>query len=133
MTSKIISIEDWVLPSGTVPAVPDRNGYLERLQAADAKLTDPNELLLTWGFHHYFHDKLTLADLDQINATQPIIVWHRSCHEFILNSAAMKKYGLTKEFFAKQDKAAQEQSNLPFEPFAIGTQSLYPVVWPARC
>ncbi len=112
MKSEIISIEDWVLPSGTIPAVRDRNGYLKRLREANAKLKDPNELLLTWGFHHYFHNKLTRADLDKISSTRPIIVWHRSCHEFILNSVAMKKYGLTRKFFAKQDKSAQEQSNL---------------------
>ena len=112
MTSEIISIEDWVLPSGTIPAVRDRNGYLNRLREANANLKDPNELLLTWGFHHYFHNKLTRADLDKISSTRPIIVWHRSCHEFILNSVAMKKYGLTRKFFTKQDKSAQEQSNL---------------------
>ena len=112
LTSEIISIEDWVLPSGTVPAVRDRDGYLKRLRAAEAGLKDPDELLLTWGFHHYFHGKLTREDLDKISSTRPIIVWHRSCHEFILNSAALEKYGLTGDFMAQQDKSAQEQSNL---------------------
>jgi predicted amidohydrolase YtcJ len=112
MMSEIIAIEDWVLPSGTVPAARDRNEYLERLTAAEAKLDDPGEPLLTWGFHHYFHGKLTRADLDKISAERPILVWHRSCHEFILNSAALDIYGVTREHVTKQSESAQEQSNL---------------------
>ena len=112
MTSEIIAIEDWDLPSGKVPAAKDREDYLRRLKAADARLTDPAEPLLTWGFHHYFFGKLTRADLDKISKERPILVWHRSCHEFILNTAAIEKYGITREYLAKQSKSAQEQSNL---------------------
>jgi predicted amidohydrolase YtcJ len=46
--------------------------------------------LLTWGYHHYFHGELTKADLDGISTTRPIIVWHRSAHEFFLNSVARR-------------------------------------------
>lgn len=74
MTSGIISIEDWVLPSGTVPAAKNHEDYIKRLTEANAKLTDPDAVLLTWGFHHYFHGKLTKADLDAISTTRPILV-----------------------------------------------------------
>lgn len=111
MIAEIISIEDWVLPSGTVPAAKNREEYLKRLADASAKLEDPEAVLLTWGFHHYFHGKLTRADLDKISATRPIIVWHRSAHEFILNSATMKKFGVTREWFDKLRGSAREQSN----------------------
>jgi predicted amidohydrolase YtcJ len=114
MKSEIIAIEDWVLPSGTVPAAKDREDYLRLLSAAEKKLGNPDELLLTWGYHHYFHGPppLTRADLDRISATRPIIVWHRSCHEFILNSAAIQKYGVTQEHIAQQSASAQAQSDL---------------------
>ncbi len=132
MTSEIIAIEDWVLPSGTVPAVRDREGYLKRLKEAEARLKDPDELLLTWGFHQYFHGKLTRADLDKISATRPILVWHRSCHEFILNSAAMEQYAVTKEYFSKQSKSAQEQSNLKEGHFwEQGMFAVMPLILPA--
>lgn len=111
MIAEIISIEDWVLPGGTVPAAKNREEYLKRLAEANAKLEDPEAVLLTWGFHHYFHGKLTRADLDQISATRPIIVWHRSAHEFILNGATMKKFGVTEEWYAKLQGTALEQSN----------------------
>lgn len=111
MTSEIIAIEDWVLPSGTVPAAKDHDDYLRRLTEAHAKLEDPEALLLTWGFHQYFHGKLTRAELDGISATRPLLVWHRSCHEFYLNGAAMKKFGVTKEWHDKLMGSAKEQSN----------------------
>ncbi len=50
MTSEIIAIEDWVLPSGTVPAAKDREDYLRRLEEADARLVDSHEPLVTWDF-----------------------------------------------------------------------------------
>lgn len=111
MIAEIISIEDWVLPGGTVPAARNREEYLQRLADASKSLEDPEAVLLTWGFHHYFHGKLTRADLDKISATRPIIVWHRSAHEFFLNGAAMKKFGVTKEWFATLKGSALEQSS----------------------
>ena len=111
MIAEIISIEDWALPGGTVPAAKNREEYLQRLTEANRSLQDPEAVLLTWGFHHYFHGKLTRADLDKISATRPIIVWHRSAHEFILNSATMKKFGVNKEWFATLKGSALEQSD----------------------
>ncbi len=111
MTSEIISIEDWVLPSGTIPAAKNHEDYIRRLTEAHAKMTDPKAVLLTWGFHHYFHGKLTRADLDKISATRPIIVWHRSAHEFIVNTAALEAFGVTVELVASLPKSARDQSD----------------------
>ncbi len=111
MTSEIIAIEDWVLPSGIVPAAKNRDEYLVRLAEADRERSDPNELLLTWGFHHYFHGKLTKSDLDTISSTRPIIVWHRSAHEVIVNTAASKKFGITRELYDTLNASQKQQSN----------------------
>jgi len=111
MTSAIISIEDWVLPQGTSKAAKNHQDYLKRLSDANAAMKDPNELLLTWGYHHYFHGELKKAELDEISATRPIIVWHRSAHEFYLNSAAEEKYGVNKEWFDKLPDSAKKQSD----------------------
>ncbi|WP_418258916.1 amidohydrolase [Haliea sp. E17] len=111
MTSEIISIEDWVLPTGTSKAAKNRSEYLERLASAEAALADPDEPLVSWGYHHYFHGELRKADLDAISTTRPIIVWHRSAHEFFLNSAAEKKYAVTKEWFDELPDSAKRQSD----------------------
>ncbi len=111
MTSEIIAIEDWVLPEGTSKAAKTRDAYLKRLAEANAKLKDPNGVLLTWGYHQYFHGELKKADLDAISTTRPIIVWHRSGHEFFLNSVAEKTYAVTKEWFDKLPDSAKKQSD----------------------
>ncbi len=111
MTSEIISIEDWVLPTGTSKAAKNRSEYLKRLADAEATLEDPDEPLVSWGYHHFFHGKLKKADLDAISTTRPIIVWHRSAHEFFLNSAAEEEYGVTKEWFNKLPDSTKKQSD----------------------
>lgn len=111
MTSEIIAIEDWVLPEGTSKAATSRADYLQRLSEANAKLKDPDEVLLSWGYHQYFHGALAKADLDKISATRPIIIWHRSTHEFYLNSAAEQKFGITRQWYDKQSDAVKEQSD----------------------
>lgn len=112
MMSEVIAIEDWVLPSGTLPAAKSCDYFLKRLTAAEAKIEDPDEILVTWGFHFRFHGNLTRSDLDEISETRPIIVWHRSCHEFILNTPALNAVGIDQAFYDKMSKSAQEQFNI---------------------
>lgn len=112
MVSEIIAIEDWTLPSGVVPAANSPSEYRARLADANAKLKDPAELLVTWGYHQVFHGSLTRSDLDRISRTRPIIVWHRSAHEFIVNTKALDAYGIDAAFIASLSGAARRQSNL---------------------
>jgi predicted amidohydrolase YtcJ len=55
---------------------------------------------------------LTKAELDAISTTRPIIVWHRSAHEFYLNSAALTKYGVTQGWVDKQSDSVKKQVDL---------------------
>ncbi|WPB83711.1 amidohydrolase [Sediminicoccus rosea] len=112
MVSEIIAIEDWVLPAGVVPAAKTPEAYRARLAEASAKLRDPAALLVTWGYHPLFHGALTRADLDRISTARPIIVWHRSAHEFIVNGKALDTYGIDAAFVAGLSEAARAQSNL---------------------
>ncbi len=111
MTSEIIAIEDWVLPQGIARAAKNRGQYLQRLAEANDRLKDPNEILITWGYHQYFHGELGKADLDAISNSRPIIVWHRSAHEFFLNTAAERKFGVTADWFDKQSASIKSQSD----------------------
>lgn len=132
MTSKIIAIEDWVLPQGTSPAAKNRVEYLQRLSEAEASLTNPDEVLLTWGYHHYFHGELKKSDLDAISATRPIIVWHRSGHEFYLNTAGEKKYGITHEWYEKQNASVKKQSDFANAHYwEQGAFAIMPLIAPA--
>jgi predicted amidohydrolase YtcJ len=132
MTSAFIAIEDWVLPQGTSKAATSRDDYLKRLAEANASLKNPDDALLTWGYHQYFHGELKKADLDRISATRPILVWHRSGHEFYLNSAAEKRYGVTKEWFDKQSDSVKKQSDFPNAHYwEQGAFGVAPLIAPA--
>jgi predicted amidohydrolase YtcJ len=112
LTLEIIAIEDWVLPSGTAKAATSPEDYMARLTAAEAALTDPDQPLLTWGYHHYFHGMVRRADLDKLSTTRPILIWHRSAHELILNTAALEQLGITADLVAGFTEGAQGQSEL---------------------
>ena len=116
MESTIISIEDWALPSGYVKKAMGNEEYISRMKEELAKLDkeDPEKKkpFFTWGYHQTFHGKINRAVLDKLESKRPIFVWHRSCHEFILNSGAIGLTGITKEYLAKQSKGAQSMSNL---------------------
>jgi predicted amidohydrolase YtcJ len=105
---EVIAPEDWVLPRGTFKAANGAAEYRVRLKAAEATLKDPNEWLLTWGYHALWHGKLDRATLDALSATRQVAVWHRSCHEFYLNTAALNALGLT-EAMTKGKGHASEQ------------------------
>jgi predicted amidohydrolase YtcJ len=132
MTSEIIAIEDWVLPQGTSRAAKSREEYLKRLAEANARLADPGDLLLTWGYHQYFHGPLRKADLDAISSTRPIIVWHRSVHEFYLNSAAEKRFNVTRAWFDSLSASQRKQSDFDNAHYwEQGMFALAPLIAPA--
>jgi hypothetical protein len=111
MTLDITAIEDWVLPTGTSKAALDPKTYMERIKAAEAAMTDPGEPFLTWGYHHYWHGNVRRPELDAISSKRPIIIWHRSAHEFILNTPALEKYGITREVIDSLPATAKAQSS----------------------
>ena len=98
MNSEILAIEDWQLPSKTSIGVRNRSSYLSNLSKIEEN-HPKDQSLISWGFHHYFHGKLTRYDLDKISSTRPIIIIHRSFHEFILNTPAMELLGINKNAF----------------------------------
>jgi predicted amidohydrolase YtcJ len=97
LATEVIAPEDWVLPGRTFKAANSSEEYIARLKAADSAMKDKNEWLFSWGYHWLWHGKLDRKTLDAISATRPIAVWQRSCHEFFLNTAAIKALGFSEE------------------------------------
>ncbi len=93
----VIAPEDWVLPSITHKAAETPDAYWARMKGVEGGLKDPGEWLITWGYQQLWHGPLSRAALDRLSATRPIAVWHRSCHEFYLNTAALTALGITEE------------------------------------
>ena len=94
---EVIATEDWRLPGRTWKAAESQSEYLGRLRAAEARLKDPDEWLLSWGYQPLWHGKLDRETLDAVSSTRPIAVWHRSCHEFFFNAAGLEALGLTED------------------------------------
>ena len=111
MNADVIAIEDWVLPGKRTLGVRDRQSYIDRLRAAEQNQPNANTPLVTWGFHHYFHGKLTRQDLDAISSSRPILVIHRSFHEFIMNTPGLAYFGITPEFVDSLDKEARQYAS----------------------
>ncbi len=107
LATEVIATEDWVLPGRTFKAANSAQEYLSRLKEADRALKDPNEWLISWGYHSLWHGKLDRKTLDRVSAKRPILVWQRSCHEFYLNSAAIKALGFNKQAMAGKGRASE--------------------------
>lgn len=111
MTLEIIAIEDWDLPTGFSRAALTPEDWRARLAAAEAAMAGADTPLITWGYHHYWHGLVRRPDLDAISATRPILVWHRSAHEFILNTPALALAGIDAGLVDALQGAAREQAD----------------------
>lgn len=96
LTTEIIAPEDWNLPRRPQRAAHTPDEYDRRLQAAHRSLK-PGEWLFSWGWHRLWHGVLDRQRLDALVGDRPTAVWQRSCHEWILNTAALATLGLTEE------------------------------------
>ncbi len=106
-STEVISIESWNLPQGVKAAVRTPQAYRDRLQAA-LNAHEGDAPFVTWGYHHYFHGALRRAELDAMRADIPILIWHRSAHEFIFNSKALDHYGISADYIASLGQAARK-------------------------
>ncbi|MGL5487187.1 MAG: amidohydrolase [Shewanella sp.] len=131
MNSKVISIEDWDAIDGFSPAVRDEKSYQERLKQALAEHKDKTKPFITWGYHHYFHGEMSRDKLNKLAPDFPVIVWHRSAHEFFLNDAALKLTGINEDLIKTLSKSAQEQLDLSKGHFfEQGAMAILPNVAP---
>lgn len=106
----VIAPEDWVLPDKTFKASDSEADYRARLKQAEAEIAKPSDWLISWGYQPLWHGPLNRTVLDGLSSSRPIAVWHRSCHEFFFNTAALNALGITEA--STQGKGLwSEQSN----------------------
>jgi len=108
LATEVVATEDWTLPDRTYPAASSPEEYFDRLRSADSPLEDPNEWLLSWGYHESWHGHLDRDLLDRVSMTRPIGIWQRSCHEWYINSAAIGLLELTEGSLAGQGPASSQ-------------------------
>ena len=126
MNAEIISIEGWDLPNNQSIAYRDRDSYIQRLSEIEENMKSDSPLI-TWGFHHYFHGDLSREDLDRISKDRPILVMHRSYHEFILNTPALEYFDISQEFIESLDEEARAYADFDRGHFSEqGMISVFP-------
>lgn len=108
LSVEVLSIEDWELPGRSIKAATSPEDYWERLRAAHRSLNDPKAFLFTWGYHPLWHGPISRKSLDVVSNTRPIVVWHRSAHEFYFNTPALKTLGITGESIADKGMASNQ-------------------------
>ena len=92
--------EDWDLPTGFFPAALTKAEYMESLKKLVTKhykspSVNKKQPFITWGYHQLWHGDIKRKDLDSLFPDSPVIIWHRSFHEVILNTAALELLGIT--------------------------------------
>ena len=126
MNAEIISIEGWDLPNNQSIAYRDRDSYMQRLSEIEENMKSDSPLI-TWGFHHYFHGDISREDLDRISKDRPILVMHRSYHEFILNTPALEYFDISQEFIESLDEEARAYADFDRGHFSEqGMISVFP-------
>ncbi len=97
-----ITPEPWSLHDAKVPAATSPEEYLDRLKKALEENKDSNDpIFITWGWQQSDHGPMTKAMLDELSPDRPVMVWQRSTHEAIFNTAAINYMKLTKADAAK--------------------------------
>lgn len=109
LPSKFITPFDWSLPGREIKGVQGQQEYLERLTQVHNSMSDPHEMLITWGYHQYFHGEISRVAIDAVSKERPIIVWQRSFHELYANSAALYMLGINAEDFTNHPAVSFER------------------------
>ena len=107
LTTEIIAPEDWNLPRRPQRSAQTPEEYDDRVRAAHKSL-EPGAWLFSWGWHRLWHGELDRERLDGLVGDRPTAVWQRSCHEWILNSAALDAIGLTREMTEGRGLASEQ-------------------------
>jgi predicted amidohydrolase YtcJ len=80
------------------PGVKTLDAAMKKLREYVAQAKSPDEPIVTWGYDVVAMGgkNLDKTALDAVSDTQPILVWDASEHFVFANTAALKKFGVTK-------------------------------------
>ena len=72
---------------------------IARLQDLEAKMTDPAQPMLAWGFDPIFFgtERMTVEHLDLVSTTRPVVILHASQHLMNVNTAALAAAGIDRD------------------------------------
>lgn len=86
-----ITPESWQILDKTVEATQSSGVYWQRLkQALEQDKQTITPIFISWGWSEPEHGPMTREMLDKLNIDKPIMIWQRSTHEAIFNTAGLK-------------------------------------------
>ena len=97
--------DDWVLPTGVFPGAKTPASYEKQLKELVAEHPDWEIPFISWGYHQLWHGNVRREQLDEWFPDHPVILWHRSFHELIVNSAAIEWLEITEKQFENNENA----------------------------
>jgi len=112
LPTNFITAFEWKLPHQDVPAVRGHDAFLARLRDLVQGDTRDLPISVNWGYHQIWHGDVTREELNEISETRPIVVWHRSFHEIILNDAAIDFLALDREVMERHPQVDAEKGRL---------------------
>ncbi len=117
----------WHLPWGVAEATPDKDSYLARLKQLTQAHEDTTPFF-TWGYHRNWHGDITRRDIDEICPHRPVIIWHRSFHELIMNRAALDHFELLNDAIAAHPQINLEDGHFFENGLRIAITALNPIL-----
>jgi predicted amidohydrolase YtcJ len=87
-----VAPDDWELPGGNYPGAQTPAAYRARLMEELARSKDTP--FICWGHHQLFHGEIDREELDHIAPRRPVVIWQRSFHEVIVNTALLRAWKL---------------------------------------
>lgn len=97
--------DDWTLPTGNFPGAKTPEAYEKQLKELVAAHPSWEIPFISWGYHQLWHGIIRREQLDEWFPEVPVILWHRSFHELIANSVALKWLEVTEEQFENNENA----------------------------
>jgi predicted amidohydrolase YtcJ len=110
-----VAPDDWDLPSGYYPGTQTQAGWRARFQQELAR-SDARPFIC-WGYHQLFHGPLDRSVLDTLAPERPVVVWQRSFHDVIVNTAMLQDWGLdsSERFNAALESAKADPHDSDFD------------------
>ena len=129
LPSRFITAFEWNFPGKNVPATRGHDAYLAKIKDAVDADDGAQPLFITWGYHQIWHGQVTRSQLNAISEERPILVWHRSFHEIILNDAAIELLGLDRDVMASHPQIDAESGRFSETGAMMAVEGLKPFLF----
>ncbi|MFT7286956.1 MAG: putative amidohydrolase YtcJ [Halieaceae bacterium] len=103
--------DDWELPTGSFPGARNPEDFAARLQELASQHGDTSVPFVVWGYHPLWHGQIYREQLSSWFPHTPVILWHRSFHEVVLNDQALLQLRIDRETVAALHDASWERGH----------------------